>query len=122
MAIDLAPEDLQRLRAADDGRPFVLAQLLQFAPGGRDQYLAYSREAQRVLRGLGATVVYAGECKDRVGGSGASAWDVILLVRYPSRTAFVEMMSSPGFQELAELRRKSLRDAAFLVMDDWPGR
>ena len=122
MAVDLGEEDLQRLRAADDGRPFVLAQLLKFAPGGRDQYLAYSREAQRMLRGLGAALVYAGECEDSLGAPEQEAWDAIVLVRYPNRTACVEMLTSPSFQELAELRRKSLREAVFLAMDDWPGR
>jgi uncharacterized protein (DUF1330 family) len=122
MPIDLGPEDLQRLRAADDGRPFVIAQLLKFAPGGRDQYLAYSREAQRILRGSGAAVVYAGECEDALGTPAGHAWDVILLVRYPSRAAYVDMLSNPAFQEIAGQRRKSLRDAVFLAMDDWPGR
>jgi len=122
MPIDLGPEDLQRLRAADDGRPFVLAQLLKFAPGGRDRYLAYSREAQRILRGSGAAIVYAGECEDPLGAPESHVWDVIVLVRYPSRAAYVDLLDNPAFQEAAEMRRKSLRDAAFLVMDDWPGR
>lgn len=122
MPIDLSGEELQRLRAAGDRRPFVLAQLLQFAPGGREQYLAYSREVQRVLRERGATIVYAGECADPLGAPGTRAWDAIVLVRYPSRTAYAEMLSDPSFQALAEMRRKSLRDAVFLVMDDWPGR
>jgi uncharacterized protein (DUF1330 family) len=122
MPIDLTPEQLQRLRDADDGRPFVLAQLLKFAPGGRDEYIAYSRDAQRILRGSGATVVYAGECPDALGTPESHAWDVIVLVRYPSRAAYVEMLSNPDFQEVAERRRKSLRDAVFLVMDDWAAR
>jgi uncharacterized protein (DUF1330 family) len=120
--VELTAADLERLRAGDDGRPIVIAQLLRFAAGGRDQYLAYSREAQRVLRGLGAQIVYAGECIEPLGVSASQAWDVIVLVRYPSRTAYVEMLADPAFQQIAELRRKALRDAIFLLMDDWPGR
>ena len=122
MPIDLGEEELRRLHETDDGRPFVLAQLLKFAPGGRDQYLAYSRQAQGILRASGAVIVYAGECEDRLGTAEGEAWDAIVLVRYPSRAAYVEMLSNPSFQEVAELRRKSLRHAMFLLMDDWPGR
>jgi uncharacterized protein (DUF1330 family) len=122
MPSDLSPEQLQRLRDSDDGRPFVLAQLLKFAPGGRDQYITYSREAQSILRNSGASVVYAGECQDLLGTPETLAWDVILLIRYPSRAAYVDMVSSPAFREIAERRRKSLRDAVFLLMDDWAAR
>jgi uncharacterized protein (DUF1330 family) len=122
MPVDLTPEQLQRLRDSNDERPFVLAQLLKFAPGGRDQYIAYSREAQTLLRNSGATVVYAGQCHDPLGTPENEAWDVLLLVRYPSRAAYVEMVSSSAFQEVAARRRKSLRDAVFLVMDDWAAR
>jgi uncharacterized protein (DUF1330 family) len=122
MPIDLGSADLSRLRESDDGRPFVLAQFLRYGLGGREQYLAYSRAAQALMRGLGASIVSAGECHDRLGTREERSWDVILLVRYPSRSAYVEMISSPAFQELAELRRKALRDADFVLVDDWPGR
>jgi uncharacterized protein (DUF1330 family) len=122
MSIEPTAEQLRRLVDSNEKGPFVLAQLLKFADGGRDTYIAYSREAQPILRGLGAQIVYAGECIEPLAASPEQTWDAIVLIRYPSRAAYVEMLQDDAFVRAAELRRKSLRDAAFFVMDDWPGR
>ena len=120
--IEPAAADLEAFRKGDDGRPFVLVQLLRFSEGGRDKYLQYSATAQPILRALGAQVLYAGECvKPLVAGEG-QAWDAVVVIRYPSRSAYVQMLGDPGFKALAELRRAALREAVFLPMDDWPAR
>ena len=122
MPIEPTLEDLRRLAESDDKGPFVLAQLLRFVEGGRDAYLSYSREATPILRIRGAQIVYAGECIEPLAASEGQKWDALVLIRYPSRTAYVEMLADAEFRRVAEMRRKSLRDAAFFVMDDWPGR
>ncbi len=120
--IEPAAADLEAFRKGDDGRPFVLVQLLRFTAGGRDKYLQYSATAQPILRALGAQVLYAGQCvKPLVGGEG-QAWDAVVVVRYPSRSAYVQMLGDPGFRAIADLRRAALREAVYLPMDDWPGR
>jgi len=120
--IEPAAADLEAFRKGDDGRPFVLVQLLRFTEGGRDKYLQYSATAQPILRALGAQVLYAGECvKPLVAGEG-QAWDAVVVVRYPSRSAYVQMLGDPGFRAIADLRRAALREAVYLPMDDWPGR
>ncbi len=116
MPIDPTPADLERWRAADDGRPFVLVQLLRFAEGGRDRYVEYSTRAQPILNRIGAQVIYAGECSE------PGAWDGAVLVRYPSRGAYVAMVESAEYQAIAGVRRASLREAVFLPMSDWAGR
>jgi uncharacterized protein (DUF1330 family) len=119
MAIDPGADDLARFRAGDSGRPFVLVQLLRFAEGGREKYLQFSAPAQAILRSLDGQVLYAGECVDPLFGE---AWDAIVVVRYPSRAAYLEMLEDPNYQSIAHLRREALREAALLPMDDWPGR
>jgi uncharacterized protein (DUF1330 family) len=71
---------------------------------------------------MGAQIVYAGECIEPLAAAKDQTWDAIVLIRYPSRAAYVEMLEDDAFRRAAELRRKSLRDAAFFIMDDWPGR
>jgi hypothetical protein len=122
MPIEPTAEDLRRLAASDDKGPFVLAQLLSFVEGGRDAYISYSREVQGILRGRGVQIVYGGECIEPLAVSSDESWDAIVLLRYPSRAAYLEMLEDDAFRRVSELRRKSLRDAAFFVMDDWPGR
>jgi len=117
--MDPGPDELERFRAADTGRPFVLVQLLRFNDGGVEKYLRYSASAQAILRPLGAQVLYAGQCRDPLFGEG---WDAIVVVRYPSRTTYLEMLADPRYQAIVPLRREALREASLLPMDDWPGR
>jgi uncharacterized protein (DUF1330 family) len=119
MAVEPGPDEIERFRAGDTGRPFVLVQLLRFADGGLSKYVQYSASAQAILRPLGAQVLYAGQCVEPLLGE---RWDAIVVVRYPSRAAYVEMLVDPRYQQIVPLRREALRDVALLPMDDWPGR
>lgn len=121
MAIEPDDAELQRFGKGDDGRPLVLVQLLRFAQGGRDRYLQYSVSAQAILRGLGAQVLYAGECTDPLLAPDGG-WDAVVLVRYPSRGVYLEMLADPAYQQIAPLRRSALREVVLLPMNDWPGR
>ena len=121
MAIDPSGADLQRFGEGGGGRPLVMVQLLRFAEGGRDRYLEYSAAAQRVLAEVGAQVLYGGECTEPLLATGGS-WDAVVLVRYPNRAAYLEMLENASYQEIAPLRRAALREAALFPMDDWPAR
>ena len=120
--IEPGASDLERFQKVDDGRPFVLVQLLRFTEGGRDKYLQYSATAQPIVRTLGAQVLYAGECVEPLVPGEGKPWDAIVVVRYPSRSAYVQLLGDPGFKAIADLRRAALREAVFLPMNDWPGR
>ncbi len=120
MAIEPGSADLQRFGEGGGG-PLVMVQLLRFADGGRDRYLQYSAAAQRVLAKVGAQVLYGGECTEPLLAT-AGNWDAVVLVRYPSRAAYLEMLAHPDYQEIAPLRRAALREALLLPMNDWPAR
>jgi uncharacterized protein (DUF1330 family) len=114
--------ELQRFKEGDSGRPMVLVQLLRFNDGGRDLYLQYSFTAQQILRRIDAQVLYAGECIEPLLAGEGEVWDGMVIVRYPNRTAYVEMLADPEYQAIAPLRRSALREAVILPMDDWPAR
>ncbi len=122
MAIEASSGELERFRRGDDGRPFVLVQLLRFAEGGRDRYLQYSVQVLPILRSLGAQLIYGGECVEPLVAGEGQAWDAVVLVRYPNRTAYVQMQADPAYQDIAKLRHAALREAVLLPMNDWPGR
>jgi len=121
MAIEPGSADLRRFGEGGGGRPLVLVQLLRFVEGGRDRYLEYSAAAQPILARFGAQILYAGECIEPLLAADGS-WDAVVLVRYASRTAYLDMLADPAFQEIAPLRRAALREAMLLPMDDWPAR
>lgn len=47
---------------------------------------------------------------------GDETWDVVMLVRYPARRQFVEMMRDPDYQAIAPIRAAALADSRLVEM------
>jgi uncharacterized protein (DUF1330 family) len=122
VAIDPTAAELERFLQDDTGRPLVMVQLLRFTEGGRELYLQYSAAVQPLLLALGGTVLYGGECKQPLVAPEGGAWDAVAIIRYPNRAAYASLLADPAYQAAVNLRRKALREAMMLPMDDWPGR
>ncbi len=121
--IDATPEALQRFLADDDRRGFVLVQLIRFAEGGRQGYLAYAAAAQPILQKHGIALLYAGESiAPPLHGPAGVAWDGLVAVRYPSRAAYVELHEDPEYQALLPQRAAAVAEAWAQPMSDWRGR
>ncbi len=123
MPIEPTAEALERFPIGDTGRPLVLTQLLRFTPGGRERYLEYFAKVEPLLGRIGAQLTYAGECLEEplLAGPG-QAWDAVVIVRYPTRAAYADLLRDPDYQSAVALRRAALSEAVMLPMDDWPGR
>ena len=93
MPVDPTGADLKRFLAEDPGGPVVMLNLLRFKPGGRATYEEYSRRVVPFLGEVGAEVVYLGDSSTVLVAPEAHRWDVVLLVRYPSRAAFGRMVA-----------------------------
>jgi uncharacterized protein (DUF1330 family) len=90
--------------------------LLKFKKeGGRQAYLRYMAESAPFVEGVGAEVVYFGKAKELIYGS--EDWDVVLLVRYPSRSAFLQMANDPGYLKVHEYREQALERAVLYATD-----
>lgn len=67
---------------------------------GRDAYDRYTRVARRLVEERGGRVLWAGLVEHPALCEGGDAdWDAALLVHYPSRAAFVDMVTSPAYLE-----------------------
>ena len=73
--------DVERFLEEDPGGPVVMLNLLRFRPGGREWYLEHGVTPQDTA----AQVLYVGEGGTSLAGE---PWDMVVLVRYPSRRAF----------------------------------
>lgn len=113
--VDPTGQDLKRFLAEDDGNPIVMLNLLQFKPdGGRESYNKYSTAILPFLDAVGGEVVYYGTTSTPlVQPEAGNDWDAVLLVRYPSRSAFSQMVANPDYQAITHLRTEAL-DAAVL--------
>lgn len=101
------PDAVQELIQSTDPGKVVMLNLLKFKPaGGAASYAEYVKHALPILERLGAKAVYAGPVTSVLVGD--SSWDSILLVEYPSRKVFMEMVNSPEYQAISHFREDAL--------------
>jgi uncharacterized protein (DUF1330 family) len=120
MSVDPTPADIARFREDDDGGPVVMLNLLRFAGDeGRATYAQYGLAVQPFLSRVGGEVLYAGECSTALVAPAGHAWDAMLVVRYPSRDAFLEMVRDPEYRKISELRTAALEAAVLQASSPW---
>jgi uncharacterized protein (DUF1330 family) len=90
--------------------------LLRFKPdGGQERYLEYGTAVAPLLEKVGGRIVWTGQPAAPL--LGESGWDLVVLVEYPSRGAFLEMIASPEYQEIGHLRTEALELGELHPMD-----
>jgi uncharacterized protein (DUF1330 family) len=86
--------------------------LLRFREGGEQSYARYSKVVgETILPRYGAEVLYYGKGSTALVAEDGRGWDAVLLVRYPSREVFAQMVADPDFQAVAHFRTEALTDA-----------
>ena len=110
-------------RAAPDDKPIVMLNLLRFrdfadygdlaGPGvsGRAAYARYSKAVMPLLWEVGGQALWMGKARAGVIVPEGESWDEVLLVHYPSRRAFVRMVTSKPYQEIMHHRTAALSDS-----------
>ena len=110
--IDFTEHDLDRFLAEDPGGPVVMLNLLRFRPnGGRERYAQYAANIVPIARALGVEPIYWGDGGRALVADDGQAWDAVILVRYPSRQAFADLVSDPAYRAGAYLRTEALEHA-----------
>ncbi len=114
----LRPTDQQirELSQSDMKGPVVMLNLLKFEKTeGRGSYASYGEGIRPILERSGARVLWQGRCDSVVIGAEADSWDAAILVEYPSRSAFLEMVSQPEYTEVSERRTRALVDSRLIA-------
>ena len=103
----------------DDG-PVVMINLLKFRPQAKGEectgavaYGRYANAVRAMIEDLGGRTVWTGRADQILIGDSQQDWDMAVLVEYPTRRAFLEMVSQPEYQQIhahrdAGLERTSL--------------
>lgn len=116
MYIEPTRQQIDELMSASDRGPVVMINLLRFRPyGGAEAYAHYGEGVMPCLERAGARVVWQGKPESVVIGADADRWDAVVLVEYPSRGAFVEMVSSADYQAIAGRRTEALVDSRLIA-------
>jgi uncharacterized protein (DUF1330 family) len=99
--------NLDALSALPDDAPVVMLNLMRFRAesldgngSGWDAYLRYSALAIKLIKARGGTITWTGTAEAvALGAREDNRWDYVALVRYPSRAAFIDMMTSPEYAQ-----------------------
>jgi uncharacterized protein (DUF1330 family) len=120
-AIQPTGEQIRELASAIDDRPVVMINLLKFkkltgeGEPGRAAYDRYGRNVLPILAKLGARVIWLGSVDQVFIGTPDDRWDQVMLVEYPSRKAFMTMISDPDYQRIHRDREAALEDSALIA-------
>jgi uncharacterized protein (DUF1330 family) len=111
-------------------RPVVMLNLLRFRDradypadfaatscSGVEAYQRYGAVAAQRVASVGGRVVWSGRADLTVIGPEAEAWDMVVLVEYPSKQAFAEMIGQPEYQAVAPHRTAALADSRLIATE-----
>lgn len=111
------PEQFKKLMEGPADTPVVMVNLLSFkeqADGGnehlsgQESYGLYASEMRKFVESKGGRFIWAGRADSMVIGESDADFDVIAIVEYPSRKAFVEVATSSHVAEIGKDRAKGL--------------
>jgi uncharacterized protein (DUF1330 family) len=116
MSITPNADQFRALAHAPDDGPVVMLNLLKFkarsdaAPEatGEEAYRTYGDTAVQMIEERGGSVIWAGRADQVLIGDPSEDWDQVLLVQYPSRAAFLDMLAQPSYQEAHTHRESGL--------------
>ncbi len=128
-AVNPTPEQLQTfLAGAADQTPIVMINLLRFhdraayEPGagaaacsGREAYARYAAVAVPKIHEVGGRILWQGRVECALIAVAGEQWDDAVLVEYPSRQAFLAMVSQPDYEAAAVHRTAALADSRLIA-------
>ena len=123
--VDPASTALARMADGDPDEPVVMLNLLRYRetalPGhgvdgmsGRDAYGVYGRAFAELRPRFGGEPIWMGAGLSAI--IGEDEWDVVILVRYPTRRNFVNMFDDEAYQAIAPIRAAALADSRLIEM------
>ncbi len=126
--VDPTRAALAELAALPQDKPVVMLNLLRYRDAaayppeaafdpcsGREAYRRYSRTAVKQVAAVGGEVVWAGAAMLGVIAPPDERWDDVLLVRYPSVAAFLDMLGTPDYQAATVHRTAALEDSRLIA-------
>lgn len=122
-------QELIKLAHSPNTGPVVMVNLLRFKSGnprneqgsaeggpgvGEEAYVSYLRHAAPMVGAVGGRLLWQGRADEYLMGDTSDRWDRVVLVEYPSRSAFLELVNTPEFQALQGEREAGLEAMALI--------
>jgi uncharacterized protein (DUF1330 family) len=85
---------------------------------GAAAYREYSDQVVAMVEARGGRVIWTGRPEHvLIGDSVGDDWDLVALVSYPSRAAFIDMVTSPKYEEAHTDRERGLDRTVLLACE-----
>ena len=84
---------------------------------GAEAYARYGEGVQPFLARVGGRLLLAAAAQETFIGPEAREWDMVLMVEYPSRKAFLEMATDPDYLQVHRHRDAALADSRLVVCE-----
>jgi uncharacterized protein (DUF1330 family) len=105
-------------RAGADTEAPAGATVTPSSPAGAGAYRAYSDQVVKMVEARGGRVIWTGRPEHvLIGDTDRDAWDLVALVSYPSRAAFIDMVTSPSYEEAHSHRERGLDRTVLLACE-----
>lgn len=123
MPVEPSQDALKRMAAANADDPVVMLNLLRYREQAEDghgvdgmtgeaAYRVYGQRFAELNPRFGGEPIWLGRAGEVVIGD--EDWDIAILVRYPTRRHFVEMLADPDYQAIAPIRAAALEDSRLI--------
>ncbi len=125
--INPTPEAIKRFtQETVDNKAIVMVNVLRFKEfadygdgvvknlSGREAYARYSKSAMPLLWEVGGQVLWRGDVRSTFIAPKEEQWDEVLLVHYPNRQAFINMISSSAYKETMLHRTAAIADSRLI--------
>ena len=120
-AVTPTPEQLQQFQSSDFTGPVCMVNLLKFKDKaeyedgrdtdltGQEAYGLYGQQMREFVLSKGGKFIFFGAVRQMILGSVEEEWDSVAIVEYPSKEAFIEIVSSPEVQGFGVHRGAGLK-------------
>lgn len=83
---------------------------------GQAAYRVYGKKFAELGPRFGGEPIWMGKAGASIIGEDDEDWDIVILVRYPTRRQFVDMINDPDYQAIAPIRAAALADSRLIEM------
>jgi uncharacterized protein (DUF1330 family) len=117
MAKDMHQDEqvMQRMAESKNQEPIVMVNLVKVDPAGQADFEQYVAKVFPMIERWGGSLLYAGAVAGILNGEGD--WDQVVLVKYPSRNAFVDMVHSEEYGAIHPYRERGLERTELYLTD-----
>ena len=117
---------LAAMAGGDMDAPVVMLNLLKYREtaesgsgvdglSGEEAYRVYGRRFAELNPKFGGEPIWMGKALNTLIGD--EDWDMIILVRYPTRRQFADMIADADYQAIAPIRAAALEDSRLVEAD-----